>query len=73
MVLTRLDDFSGIGFDKKQSAIEMLDRSLEATQSLSQCQIVVHEKIFPLSLEPSVLLLLEDKHYVSRDRIRLQR
>lgn len=69
--LTRLDDFARVGLDEQLPAVQMSQNILEATQGLGQGQGVLVEEVIALPLEFGVLLLLEDKDYVSSDGIRL--
>lgn len=71
VTLTRFDYFARVGLDEKLPAIQMSQNILEAAQCFGEGQGVLIEEVVALSLELGVLLLLEDKDYVSSEGIRL--
>lgn len=71
VTLTRLDNFTRVGFDEQLPAVQMSEHNLEATKGLGEGQGVLVEEVIALSLELGMLLLLKDEDYVASDGIRL--
>jgi hypothetical protein len=69
---TRLDNFSGVRFDKKLATIQVSKHKLETTQSLSKRQCVLYKKVFTLSFELGVFFLLKHKYNIPSNCVWLQ-
>lgn len=70
--LTRLDNFPWLGFNEKLPAVEVSQGKLEATECFTKRQGMFNKQIITLPLKLGVLLLLQDKHYVPGNCVRLQ-
>lgn len=66
--ITRFNDLPMVRLDEKISAIQVGED--EGKESFGQRECVLYKEVFSFSLE-GVLFLLNDKHYISRDGVRL--